>query len=342
MLDGILDRRRALVPLAFLALVLAGTAATADDDSFCAGRQLRAASAFSKCLGSVQLRKLRGSDADATAARIERCEARLLRRLLRIEARDVSCHSDADFESIRAQQLGHANQRAALLGVEASASVQATPGSDTLVWIYPSWAASADELKSVGATAQSTYNPQLAARNFQPLVGFALPVASWKAARSDAPFCPYTDDPANGYTYQTQMGTLGSDTSTSTLIGTVNVAEGEDWSSQSPQDLVNCLKQFAAGVDGIVIDDEYNVLSTPQRAAIMDWCNGRFASKRCGFVLGHNSTVIQYPGAMQNVCMAYTTGSENNCGGSQARNLYNEMIPQPPLFSATLPFDILD
>lgn len=336
------DRFSTLTATTLFAFLVAVPPIMADADTFCAARQLRAASAFARCLTSVQLRQLRGAAATTTANRLEHCEERLLRRLARIGAHNVSCHSDANFESIRAQQLAHANERAALLGVGENAGMQATPGSDTLVWIYPSWTSSGSALSAVGATAQSTYNPQLAARSFQPVVGFALPVASWKAARTNAPFCPYTDDPANGYTYQTQMGTLGSDTGTSTLVGLVDVAEGEDWSSQTPQDLVACLKQFSGDVQGIAIDDEYNVLSDSQSAAIMDWCNGQFASKRCGFVVGHESTVIHYTGAMQNVCMAYSTGAKSNCGGTQARNIYNETIPSPPLFNPALPFDILD
>jgi hypothetical protein len=224
----------------------------------------------------------------------------------------------------------------------------ASPGSDTLVWIYPPWSARGLLLSTIGKKAQTTYNPQLKARGFQPVVGFALPVVSWKAARTDTPYCPYTDlTDANNknkiiYNYQTQMGSLTVKTKTSTLVGIVQVAKGEDWTSQSPQDLVDCLKLFSGDLQGIAIDDEYTVLSDAQSAAIMDWCNGQFASKRCGFVVGHNSTVISYPGAMQNTCMAYTHSSKLICDGSQARNIYNEMIPKPPLFDLALPFDILN
>ena len=84
------------------------------------------------------------------------------------------------------------------------------------------------------------------------------------------------------------------------------------------------------------------MLSDAQSVAIMDWCNREFASKRCGFVVGHNSTVISYPGAMQNTCMAYTHGSKLICGGSQARNIYNETIPNQPILDPGLPFDILN
>ena len=217
-----------------------------------------------------------------------------------------------------------------------------SPGSDTLVWIYPEWTAPMGELSKIGKKAQTTYKPQLAAKGFQPVIGFALPVVSWKAARIDAPFCPYTDDKPNGYTYQSQMGRLRGDTSTRALVGLVDVGKGENWSSQTPQDLVDCLKHFSSNIQGIAIDDEYNVLTSQQRAAIMNWCNGQFASKRCGFVVGHNSTKISYTGAMQNVCMAYSTGAEKNCGGSQARNIYNGTIPSKPLFNPALPFDIFN
>ena len=355
---------------AFILGVGTHSASAADSESrFCGTKLLVASQGFARCISTAQRAALRKSSrrTSVSPSRMKRCEAKLQKTIHVIDAHadkhGFTCSDRADYESIRRHALSQANSTAAQLGVASRVSVNATPGTDTLVEYFPIWCSGKNGckvcpsgkhcppdplelyplLEETGKQLTKKYNPELKARGFSEVKGFMIPVMGYKA-QAPKHFCPYLDDLAgSGGEYLNQMKTLRKATTTSTLVGTVNVGIGEPWTSKTPSDLVSCLQNFKGIVDGLIIDDEYNVLSDAQTVAIMNWCNTHVPSKQCGFFLGHSTTVVNYKGPMQNICMNYD-GGEAHCDNQapRSRNIYKEEKPPwvPP--QATLPFDIYD
>lgn len=204
-------------------------------------------------------------------------------------------------------------------------------------------------MQDIFSKAQSVYNPQLQKNNYQPLVGMAVPVIGFNSNKNlnvVDQYCPYAQTSLTPNTYLPGLKNILNTGGINTLIGIANIGQTETWRQQSTQSILACLSQFNGLVTGLMIDDEYNQLSTDQRNAMLDWCTNTLQNShgRCGMVLGHGTTTTTgLITPRQDICMDYNQAITNTTcqdqNPSYSRNIFNEEAPNA---NTPLPFSILN
>lgn len=315
----------------------------------CGEMKGRADVAFRQCLTKIKV----NAGTRTVQSAVKRCEKSHSRSYERVEkVYRASCVGTQNRTEAKAEVFYTVNQQRQTAGV--TRMLMATPGTDVLAWVYPAWTDDGSAMTALFNSAGTTYTTQLQKNGYKPLVGLALPVIGYKSSHVLSPvdqYCPYaqTSYPENTYLpgLQSIKGTAGIDT----VIGIANIGPSDDWSQQSTQSIVTCLNNFNGLVTGLMIDDEYNRLTTDQINAMLNWCETSLPNSfgRCGLVLGHNGMVIAPNTATlrQDICMDYGTDLKPNPNTPSAtcreqnsgytRNLYNQGVPST---GTPLPFSI--